>query len=66
MQRPYKEPIIYSLDKDGVAEGITSVYPNATLLTDTAGAVIDVTYNRDLNKAFAELYNAIISIGGNI
>lgn len=63
---PYKEPIIYSLDKDGVAEGITSVYPNATLLTDTAGAVIDVTYNRDLNKAFAELYNAIISIGGNI
>jgi hypothetical protein len=35
-------------------------------LTDTAGAVIDVENNRDINKAFAELYNAIISLGGNV
>ena len=63
---PYIEPVEYAVNADGTVEGVTSIYPTTTLLTDTAGAVIDVEYNRDINKAFAELYNAIISLGGNV
>ena len=63
---PYIEPVEYAVNEDGTVDGVTSIYPTTTLLTDTAGAVIDVEYNRDINKAFAELYNAIISLGGNV
>lgn len=63
---PYIAPVEYPVNDDGTVEGVTSIYPTTTLLTDTAGAVIDVEYNRDINKAFAELYNAIISLGGNV
>ena len=66
---PYKEPTTYNVNADGTVEGVTSVYPTTTLLTDT-GAVVDVTYNRDINKAFAELEEkltqAIVSLGNNI
>lgn len=58
--------IEYPVNADGTVDGVTSIYPTTTLATDTAGAVIDVEYNRDINKAFAELYNAIISLGGNV
>jgi hypothetical protein len=61
---PYIEPTIYDVSADGIVEGVTSLYPNTTLYTDTSGAVIDVEYDRDINKAFAELQNAIIAIGG--
>ncbi len=56
----------YGVNADGTVEGITSLYPSTTLITDTVGAVIDVEYNRDLNKAFAEVIQAIISLGGNV
>ena len=45
---------------------IKSIYPTTVLTTDTQGAVIEVNYNRDINKAFAELQQAIISLGGNV
>jgi hypothetical protein len=51
---------------DGTVEGVVSIYPNTTLLTDTTGVLVKAEYNRDLNKAFAELQQAIISLGGNI
>ncbi len=63
---PYIEPIEYDVNEDGTVEGVLPIYPSTTLMTDTSGAVIDVEYNRDINKAFAELYNAIISLGGNV
>ncbi|MBQ4516826.1 MAG: hypothetical protein II978_08565 [Clostridia bacterium] len=56
----------YAVNEDGTVDGIKSIYPNMTLLTDTIGAVIDVEYNRDINKAFAELANAIVALGGTI
>ena len=43
---------------------IKSIYPSMSLLTDTDGVLIDVKYNRDINKAFAELQEAIINLGG--
>ena len=63
---PYIEPVEYPVSADGTVEGVTPIYPATTLMTDTEGAVIDCTYNRDINKAFEELYNAIISTGGNV
>ena len=61
---PYIEPTVYDVSADGTVEGVKSIYPNTTLYTDTSGAVIDAEYNRDINKAFAELQNAILAIGG--
>lgn len=52
----YKEPV----------EGVNIVYPTTTIVADTPGAAIEATYNRDLNKAFAELQNALVSLGANI
>ena len=61
-----KQPTSYPIAADGTAEGVTSIYPNMTITTDTNGIVIDTEYNRDINKAFAELQQALISLGGNI
>lgn len=62
---PY-EQIDYIPNSDGTVEGVTSIYPTTTLTTDNANTLITAEYNKDLNKAFAELYNAIISLGGNV
>ena len=56
----------YTPNADGTVNGVTSLYPNTTLMTDTGGVTIDCEYNRDINKAFAELQAAIISLGGNV
>lgn len=63
---PYIFPTEYTPNADGTVNGVTSLYPNTTLTTDTEGVIIDCEYNRDINKAFAELQQAIISLGGNI
>jgi hypothetical protein len=62
---PY-EPTTYPISADGTVEGIQSLHPTTTLIADTEGIVLDVEYNRDINKAFAELQNALISLGGNV
>lgn len=56
----------YTPTATGTVEDVTSISPDMTLMTDTAGITIDCEYNRDINKAFAELQQAIISSGGNI
>lgn len=49
---------------DGIAN-VHSIYPVMNISTDTE-ETINVEYNRDINKAFAELQQVIISLGGNI
>ena len=49
----------YTPNPDGTVEGVTSLYPTTTLLTDTDGVVIDVEYNRDANKVVEELLSII-------
>ena len=56
---PYVEPTYYTPNADGTVEGVTSLYPNTTLMTDTEGVIIDCEYNRDINKAFVALEAAI-------
>lgn len=62
---PPESALEYTASSDGTVEGITSVYPT-TLTSDTTGVIVTAEYNRDLNKAFEELYNVIISLGGNV
>ena len=47
-------------------EDIAAIYPAMNIQADKAGVMFDVEYNRDINKAFAELQQVIISLGGNI
>ena len=50
----------YTPDQNGDV-AITSVSPTMTVFTDTPGVTIDLEYNRDTNKAFAELVEMINS-----
>lgn len=63
---PYTECGAYSVNADGTVDGIRSIYPSMTFMPDTEGVTLDVEYNRDINKAFAELQTALISMGGNV
>ena len=62
---PYKTSGEYTPAEDGTCE-VTSIAPTMTLTTDTEGAVVDCEYNRDINKAFEQFAQAILSMGGNI
>ena len=44
---------------EGVISGITSLSPNMSFAADEPGVIINVEYNRDINKAFAELYSRL-------
>lgn len=54
----------YPINADGTVNGVTS--QASTFMADTDGVVINLEYNRDVNKAFAELTQAIINLGGTI
>lgn len=62
----YKEPITYTPYADGTVEGVKSIYPNMTLMTDKQGVLVECEYNKDTNKVIENLVNAIISLGGNV
>ncbi|MBR4857430.1 MAG: collagen-like protein [Bacteroidaceae bacterium] len=63
---PYVAPVTYPVNEDGTVDGIVGNGEVMTLSADTAGVLIDCEYNRDINKAFDQLVQAIISMGGNI
>lgn len=64
---PYKEPETYTPNEDGTVEGVTSLYPVTTLMTDTAGVTITAEYNCDtkkyIDKKLAQLVAATVSEG---
>lgn len=57
--------VAYTPAADGTVTGVTSISSDMTFLSDTDGVIINAEYNRDINKAFAELQQAILSMGGN-
>lgn len=59
---PYIEPTTYTPLTDGTVEGVESLYPTTTLLTDTDGVVIDCEYNKDINKAYAQLLEKVSAL----
>ena len=63
---PFAASCSYTPNADGTVDNVLSVCPITSLMLDTDKATIDCEYNRDINKAFAELQQAIISTGGNV
>lgn len=51
-------------DESGVVTGLPSLAPTMTLLTDTAGVVIDCEYNRDINAVLADILEKIAALSG--
>lgn len=62
---PVLPAITFTPSADGTVVGVKNIYPTTTLLADKDNVVIDVDYNRDINKAFEELQNAILAQGSN-
>ena len=64
------EATTYTPLSDGTVEGIRSVAPTMTLMTDTAGVTIEVEYNQDINvlldymraslRAILDIQNSLI------
>ena len=61
---PYIEPTEHTATADGTVEGIKSLYPNMTLLTDTEGVIISAEYLKDIDKAFEAVTTAVALTGG--
>lgn len=57
---PYVEPTTYTADENGVVNGIVGDGEVMTLFAES-GATVTAEYNRDINKAFAELAAAIVA-----
>ena len=51
---PYVEPVSFDATKP--------IFPSMTLTTDTAGAIVDVTYNRDANKVLQEILSRLSAV----
>lgn len=62
----YKEPTSYPIAADGTVEGVTSIYPNMTITTDTDGVIIEANYYQDGKKVKENLIDMILSLGGVI
>ena len=63
---PYTPQTEYTPAADGTVTGVLTLDPVTTLTTDSAGAVLEAEYSRDVNKAFEELWQAIRSLGGTV
>jgi hypothetical protein len=59
---PYVEGLEHAVAADGKVEGVTSLYPCTTLITDTDGVVISAEYNRDANKAINDIFTRIAAL----
>lgn len=49
----------YTPNESGAVEGLTSLSPTMTLLSDTDNVVIECEYNRDLNKVIADIFTKL-------
>lgn len=52
---PYTPPTEYTPAADGTVTGVLTLDPVTTLTTDSAGAVLEAEYSRDVNETFAAL-----------
>lgn len=59
-------PVTDITDTEAGQALLALVSQNGTTITNSEGADMEITYNRDINKAFAEINNAIIALGGTI
>jgi len=60
--KEYERPAgtsIHIPSSDGTVDGIISLSPNMTLLTDTAGMIVECEYNKDTNKVIRKIADAL-------
>lgn len=58
----YIAPESYVPNEDGSVDGVKSVSPTMTLLTDNANAIVEIEYNRDVDKVMGDVESALDSI----
>ena len=58
----YSAPAEYIPTADGTIEGVTSLSPNMTILTDTDGAIVECEYIRDTNKAIQNVGKGTMTV----
>jgi hypothetical protein len=61
---PYIEPTTYTANSDGTINGIKSISPNMTLLTNNSGVVINAHYYKDPDIVISNLTQAVALSGG--
>lgn len=61
---PYKEPTTYQSTAEGVVNGITSIAPSMTLLTNAEGVIINANYYKDPDIVISNLQQAVAMSGG--
>lgn len=61
---PYIEPTTYTANADGTVEGVTSISPNMTLLTNNSDVVINANYLRDIDTYINNLIANVALTGG--
>ncbi len=49
----------YIPTSDGVVDGVISLSPNMTILTDTEGVIVECEYNKDTNKVVQKFADAL-------
>lgn len=55
----------FTINKDGTVDGVKSIYPEMSVWCNAEGqnpTVVEVEYNRDLNKAFEETLNRLVAL----
>jgi hypothetical protein len=62
---PYKSYLTATASADGTVEGLTSLSPNMTLVSDTEGVTINCEYYRDIDTYINNLTTNIALTGGN-
>ena len=60
----YIEPQTATAKANGTVEGLTSIHPNMTLVTNTEGAVINLNYYKDIDLVVENLKTEIALSGG--
>lgn len=61
---PYTEPQYAFAEQDGTVNGITSIAPNMTLLTNAEGVIINADYYKDPDIVISNLAQSVALSGG--
>lgn len=59
---PYIMPQVSTPEPDGTVSGLTCIYPNTVILSNTPGVTIQAEYNEDINKIILKMQQDINTI----